>query len=630
MKKFIHVCCSFLLIFALLLPLFPTALATIDEEAELEPFASPGNITAQAAIVIDYETGEVLWSRDPDTGRDPASMTKNMTAFLVYEEIAAGRLTFDTMIPITRNAENASRRWDWGGRYVRFGQSHSVETLLRLIMLPSHNGACVAVAEYISGSEAAFVALMNETAERLGINAHFINAHGAAAGNRVSSRGMATLVREFIQTHPDILRITRMTSFSFMGGHTPNTNLLLPGNSFFTQGADGFKTGTTAAAGHCLSATAMRDGRRVITVVMNAPNNNGRYGDTRNLFNFGFAELQRRATFFDSLTVSASADTQVVRRNTNVTLTAQIDNVAAGGFYLSGASWSVSGQTVQSMGPFSPQHTRTFTLTHAIAANSPLEALEVAFSVQLPNGSQRTASITLPVSSDAPALFRDIDRHWAERDIERAVSLGLFSGVDNHSFAPNDSMTRAMFVTVLGRMANEMGIEVSSSGATPFYDVPTNEWFSPYLAWAWEQGIVQGLSSDRFGVDQIITRQEAATFFYRFAQHYDIELPGETQMNFPDMHLIDVWAYDAMTDAVRTGLLRGTDQGYLAPRAPALRAEAVVLFLRFVDAHTAMQAAAITDDAAHDFDEEIPQEEGYLIEEEYDEADEEELEEENE
>ena len=612
MKKFIRVCCSFLLMFALLLPIFPTALATMEEETELELFASPGNITAQAAIVMDYETGEVLWSRDADTRRDPASMTKNMTAFLVYEEIAAGRLTFDSMIPISQNAENASRRWDWGGRYIRAGQSHSVETLLRLIMLPSHNGACVAVAEYISGSEAAFVNLMNQTAERLGVSAHFINAHGAAAGNRVSSRGMATLVREFIQTHPDILRITQMTSFTFMGGHTPNTNLLLPGNSFFTQGADGFKTGTTAAAGHCLSATAMRGGRRVVTVVMNAPHNNGRYGDTRNLFNFGFAELERRATFFDSLTVSVSANTQTVRRNANFTLTAQIGNVAAGGFYVSGASWSINGQTVQSMGSFSPQNNQTVTFTHAIAANSPLETLEATFSVRLPNGSERTASITLPVSSAEPALFRDINRHWAEADIERAVSLGLFSGVNSHSFAPNGSMTRAMFVTVLGRMADEMGIDISSSGTTPFHDVPMNEWFAPYIAWAWEQGIVQGMSSDRFAVNQVITRQEAATFFYRFMQHYDIILPGESTMHFPDMHLIDAWAYDAMTEAVRTGLLRGTDRGYLAPRAPALRAEAVVLFLRFIDAYHVDAPY----DPAYDLEEEPPVEQAYLTEEE--------------
>lgn len=542
------------------------------------------SITAQAAIVMDYETGDVLWGRDIDTRRAPASMTKNMTAFLVYEEIAAGRLSFDTMIPISQNAERISRQWDWGGRYVRAGQSHSVETLLRLIMLPSHNGACIAVAEYISGSEAAFVGLMNQTAARLGIDAEFGDSFGASAGNRISARAMATLVRTFIQTHPDILRITQMTSFTFAGGRTPNTNLLLPGNSFFTAGADGFKTGTGAAAGHCLSATATRNGRRVITVIMNAPHNNGRYGDTRNLFNFGFAELERRDTALNALTVNLSADTQSVRRNADFTLTAQLENIH-GNFSVSGGEWRINGQTVYTLGSFTPQSHRTFTLTHHIPANSTLESLNIEFSILLPNGNRTSTSLTLPVSAAPPALFRDVSNHWAEADVERVVSLGLFTGINDDFFDPNGNMTRAMFVTVLGRMAYGMGIDVSNSGTTPFDDVPANTWFSGHLAWAWEQGIVTGISDTWFGTNNPVTRQEAATMFYRFMQHYNIELPLGADIHFTDADLISDWAYTAIQLVSRTGLITGFPDGRFGPTDFATRAQVAVIFLRFIDAY---------------------------------------------
>ncbi|MCL2827959.1 MAG: S-layer homology domain-containing protein [Oscillospiraceae bacterium] len=550
-------------------------------------YAAPANITARSAIVIDFETGDVLWGRDIDTLRTPASMTKVMTAYIIYEEIAAGRLNFDTMISVSQNAERISRQFDWGGRYVRAGQRHSVETMLRLIMLPSHNGACVAMAEHISGSETAFAALMNETAQRLGMNARYDNSHGAT-GSQLTARSMATLVREFITTHPDILRITRMTSFTFAGGYTPNTNLLLPGRTFATQGADGFKTGTTTAAGHCLSATALRDGRRVITVVMNAPDNNGRYGDTRALFNFGFSELARRDGLMNAITVDVTANVPAARRNTDIDFMAQLNNVDTGNIGALGGGWTVNGQTVSTFGTFLPTDQPTFSISHFLPADSDLYALDVGFFIDLPGGIRRNGSITLPVSDEPPALFRDISGHWAEDQIGQAVEQGLFTGNPDGSFAPNGEMTRAMFVTVLGRLAASLEIDTSNSGDTPFLDVSPDTWYGNYVAWAWEQEIVQGVSADWFGAEQATTRQEAATFLYRFMQRYDIELPGEMLMDFPDADLIDTWAYDAMTEAVRTGLIRGTGDGYLAPTAEALRAEVAVIFLRFIDAYTAL------------------------------------------
>jgi len=143
--------------------------------------SSAPTVRSQAAVVLDYETGEVLFSKDPDTRRSPASMSKVMTAFIVYEEIAAGRLSHDTSIYLRPEVRALSSNGSLGGSRITINNSHhTVETLLRLLMLPSSNAACIAMAEHISGSETAFVARMNETAKELGLSAHFVNTHGAS------------------------------------------------------------------------------------------------------------------------------------------------------------------------------------------------------------------------------------------------------------------------------------------------------------------------------------------------------------------------------------------------------------------------------------------------------------------
>ncbi|MCL2588560.1 MAG: stalk domain-containing protein [Oscillospiraceae bacterium] len=275
MKKCTRILCA-LLIIACIFTIVPAT-------------ASAVNITAQAAVVLDFETGEVLFERDPHTRRPPASMTKIMTAYIVYEEIAAGRLTLDTMIPISHHASHFARD-AWPGHLILASGGHySVETLLRLIMLPSHNGACVALAEYISGSEAAFVERMNAEAERLGMNAIYENSHGLWANSK-SAYATAILLRDFITNHPDILRISGMRSFTFKGATVNNTNRILS-----EPHIDGFKTGTTAAAGPCLASTAYRNGQRVVVVTMNSSNNDNRFNDSLRLLDFGLEEAARRA-----------------------------------------------------------------------------------------------------------------------------------------------------------------------------------------------------------------------------------------------------------------------------------------------------------------------------------------------
>jgi len=244
---------------------------------------------------MDFYTGEILYERNMEQRWIPASMTKSMTAFIVYQEIEAGNLTLDTEIRVSAGASRFSNRRSVPGTFVPLpsGGLVTVETLLRLMMIPSGNAAAVVFAEHISGTEENFVIRMNETAAEMGMYTEFTNSHGAFV-HYSNAYSTAILVREFIMRYPDILRITAMSSVRFQGRTYRNTNLLISQNMM--ADADGFKTGSLRQAGWNHSATAERDGRRIITVVMNTSSRSARQIESRRLLNYGFEELQRRET----------------------------------------------------------------------------------------------------------------------------------------------------------------------------------------------------------------------------------------------------------------------------------------------------------------------------------------------
>ncbi|MCL2562485.1 MAG: S-layer homology domain-containing protein [Oscillospiraceae bacterium] len=539
--------------------------------------AVSANITAQAAIVMDFETGDVLWSRDPDTLRVPASMTKNMTAFIIFEELAAGRLTMNTMVTVSPYASRRSHEWDWIA-WLSSGSRHSVATMLRLIMLPSSNGASIAMAEHISGSEAAFVQRMNETAQRLGMTARFDNSHGAR-DNLITARSVAILVREFITLYPEILDITRLRNFSFGGSQVPNTNLLLQ-TQFFYQGADGFKTGTTSAAGHCLSATAMRDGRRVITVVMNANGNPGRYGDTTAMLNFGFAELARRDNLMNAIGINLSANVAAVRRNDYYTLTAQLTNVNTGSFTAHGGGWIINGQTAATFGPFAPSTQQTFSIRQLLPTGSPLTEINAEFFVNLPGAGRVSATLTLPVSTEPPLLFRDIPGHWGQGFIYQAYDLDLMNGLGDGRFDPDGHFTRAQAAIVLWNM------EGRPTGYVPaFIDVPAHAWYANAIGWLSEYGIVQGHPGNRFAPGDPVTRQELFVMLRNYAalSGYDVRPFASPQWPFADDNLLAWWGRDAAMWANFHGIAVGSG-GRLNPTGTTTRAEAATMLVRFANA----------------------------------------------
>jgi len=244
---------------------------------------------SEAAIVIDYETGEILYSRNIDTQLVPASLTKIMTAYIIYEEIAAGNLTKDSLIPISPNAFYMNTVIDNRAPFSE-GASYTVHTFLQLLFLPSSNSGTLAIAEYISGTQEAFAERMNETAAHLGMNAQYETPHGLWGDNQKTAHCVAILIRHFIRSHPDVLQYSSLESFLFYDTAYFNINRLI----FDSQEIDGFKTGATVAAGYCLATTAVRDGQRIIIVTMNAPSRDAAFEDSQTLLAYGFAELESR------------------------------------------------------------------------------------------------------------------------------------------------------------------------------------------------------------------------------------------------------------------------------------------------------------------------------------------------
>ena len=241
-------------------------------------------VDAGAAVLMERETGAILYEQNPHDKLEPASVTKVMTLLLVLEAVDDGRLALDDMV--TASARAASM----GGSqvYLREGEQMSVDDLLKAVAVVSGNDAAVALAEHLAGSEEAFVALMNQRAAELGMaDTCFVNCTGLpAAGHLTSAHDIAVMSRELLQ-HPKIRDYTTIWMDSIRGGQfqLSNTNKLVR----FYEGATGLKTGSTDSAGYCLAASAEREGMELIAVVLKADTSEQRFEGAKSLLNYGFA-----------------------------------------------------------------------------------------------------------------------------------------------------------------------------------------------------------------------------------------------------------------------------------------------------------------------------------------------------
>ncbi len=249
------------------------------------------NIESPSALLMECDSGQVLYEKDADTARRPASVTKLMTMLLTFESIASGKFSLTDSITVSEHAAAM------GGSqvYLEVGESQTVEDMLKCMIVSSANDAAVAIGEAIAGSEEGFVAMMNEKASNLGmINTHFENACGLEAdGHLMSARDIAILSREILQKYPEVLDYTTiwMDSITHKTKRGDSEFGLANTNKFLKkyEGANGLKTGYTSAAGFSMSATATRNGMTLIAVVMGADTKDIRYSDAAKLLDYGFA-----------------------------------------------------------------------------------------------------------------------------------------------------------------------------------------------------------------------------------------------------------------------------------------------------------------------------------------------------
>ncbi len=248
-------------------------------------------LDAQAFILIDAESGHVLVEKNADKQLPPASLTKMMTSYIAVHELAEGNASDNTMVPISVKA------WKKGGSkmWVREGTEVAMIDLLRGIIVQSGNDASVAVAEYFAGAEDAFADWMNQYAQRMGMaNTQFRNATGwPEDGHFSSARDIATLALHIIKDHPSYYGLYSEKSFKYNGIEQPNRNKLL----WRDESVDGLKTGHTEAAGYCLAASALRDGTRLIAVVMGTRSESARAQETQKLLAYGFRYFETHKVY---------------------------------------------------------------------------------------------------------------------------------------------------------------------------------------------------------------------------------------------------------------------------------------------------------------------------------------------
>ena len=247
--------------------------------------AGTPQVEAAAAVLMEKETGTVLYEKDAHAKLEPASVTKVMTLLLTMEAIDAGQLGYDTVITASAHACSMGGSQIW----LEENEQMTVDDMLKAVCVVSANDCAVALAEAVAGSEEAFVEKMNQRAKELGMNdTTFKNATGLPAEGHVTSAwDIALMSRELILNHPDIRNYTTIWMDSLRDGKSElvNTNKLIR----FYEGATGLKTGSTDSALYCLSGTAERDGMELIAVIMKAPTSAQRFDDAKALLSYGFS-----------------------------------------------------------------------------------------------------------------------------------------------------------------------------------------------------------------------------------------------------------------------------------------------------------------------------------------------------
>ncbi|WP_412677376.1 D-alanyl-D-alanine carboxypeptidase family protein [Bacillus smithii] len=281
------------------------------------------NINAAAAILIDGDTGKILYEKNADKMLGIASMTKMMTEYLLLEAIKEKKVSWDTEYRVSDRVYKISQERNFSNVPLRLGEKYKIRELYEAMAIYSADAASIAIAETIAGSEENFVKLMNQKAKELGLQCKFVNATGLSnkdlkgmypknSGpndeNLMTARSTAKLAYRLIKDYPEVLKTASIPKKKFRPGtadeiNMENWNWMLPGLVFAYKGMDGLKTGTTDFAGYCFAGTAKRGNVRLISVVMNAKDPSGkgsynaRFTETKKLLDYGFNEFSRQKIY---------------------------------------------------------------------------------------------------------------------------------------------------------------------------------------------------------------------------------------------------------------------------------------------------------------------------------------------
>lgn len=282
-KKYLSVILIFLLT-VLVIPNGTNALAASEEEGSMN------NIEARSALLIEPISGKILYEKNIDEQFAPASVTKIMTMLLAMEAVDSGRAKLDDKVTCSENA----KKMGGSTMLLDVGEVRTLEELLKGVAIASGNDAAVAIAEYIGGTEADFVNLMNKRASELGMkNTTFKNCNGLPAeGHMSTARDIATMSLELLK-HPQILKYSGIYMETISEGRKSPIELVNHNKLVrFFEGCDGLKTGFTNEAKYCISATAKRNGVRMLAVIMGAPTYKIRNRDAGILMNYGFSKYE--------------------------------------------------------------------------------------------------------------------------------------------------------------------------------------------------------------------------------------------------------------------------------------------------------------------------------------------------
>jgi D-alanyl-D-alanine carboxypeptidase (penicillin-binding protein 5/6) len=259
--------------------LIVSALIPLSATAEVIP---PPQVDARAWLLVDHESGKVLAESRPDERVEPASLTKLMTAYLTFKALKNDQLKPNQVVPVSVKA------WKTGGSkmFIAPDKPVTVDELIRGMIIQSGNDSCVALAEAIAGSEEAFAQMMTREAQRLGMTGTaYRNSTGLTEeGHYTTARDLALLARAMIHDFPEYYPLYSTLDYTYNNIKQGNRNRLMT----MDASVDGIKTGHTDAAGWCLVSSAKRDGRRVLSVLLGAPSENGRIESSRALINYGF------------------------------------------------------------------------------------------------------------------------------------------------------------------------------------------------------------------------------------------------------------------------------------------------------------------------------------------------------